>query len=102
MVFLVGSLLLWLGAGLGWIWKQHSARFYKDKYEVTQALQLSEERFQRLFEQSPSGIAVVGLDYRWLSVNPTLCEMLGYTEDELTKLTFVDITHPDDIDRTSK
>ncbi|MGA8833051.1 MAG: PAS domain S-box protein [Desulfomonilaceae bacterium] len=99
VVFLVGSLLVGSGASLGWIWKQHSARFYKEKCEAAEALQLSEERFQRLFEQSPSGIAVVGLDYRWLSVNATLCEIVGYTEDELTKLTFVDITHPDDIDK---
>ena len=65
---------------------------------VGDALRESEERFRNVFEQGPLGIAVVGLDYRWISVNATLCEMLGYTEDELTKLTFADITHPDDIE----
>jgi diguanylate cyclase (GGDEF)-like protein/PAS domain S-box-containing protein len=34
----------------------------------------------------------------WLSVNPPLCEMTGYTEDELLACTFQDITHPDDLD----
>ncbi len=62
------------------------------------ALRESEERFRKLFEQGPLGIAIVGLDYRLVAVNGTLCEMVGYSEDELTKLTFVDITHPDDIE----
>jgi PAS domain S-box-containing protein len=63
-----------------------------------EALRESEERFRKLFEQGPIGIAIVGLDYRLVAVNGTLCEMVGYSEDELTKLTFVDITHPDDIE----
>ena len=62
------------------------------------ALRASEERFRKVFEQGPLGVAILDLDYRWVSVNARLCEMLGYTEDELTKLTFVDITHPDDIE----
>ena len=61
-------------------------------------LRESEERFRQVFEQGPLGVAMLDLDYRWISVNPKLCEMLGYTRDELTKLTFVDITHPDDIE----
>jgi two-component system, cell cycle sensor histidine kinase and response regulator CckA len=64
----------------------------------THALRESEERFRNVFEQGPLGIAIVGLDYRWIAVNATLCEMVGYTEDELAKLTFVDITHPEDIE----
>ncbi|MGO9736303.1 MAG: PAS domain S-box protein, partial [Desulfomonilaceae bacterium] len=59
----------------------------------------SEERFRNIFEQGPLGIAIVGLDYRWIAVNAKVSEIVGYTKDELTKLTFVDITHPDDIDK---
>jgi PAS domain S-box-containing protein len=50
------------------------------------------------FEQAAVGIAHVGLDGRWLRVNPALCDILGYTRHELSKLTFQDITHPDDLD----
>jgi PAS domain S-box-containing protein len=64
----------------------------------THALRESEERFRKVFEQGTLGIAIVGLDYQWVAVNEALCEMVGYTEDELTRLTFVDITHPDDIE----
>ena len=38
----------------------------------------------------------VGLDGRWLKVPPTLCELLGYTEEELLSEHFKDVTHPDD------
>ena len=62
------------------------------------ALRESEERFRKLFEQGPLGIAIVGLDYRFVAANGALCAMVGYSEEELTKLTFVDITHPDDIE----
>ena len=60
------------------------------------ALRDSEERFRRVFEQSPLGKAMAGLDFRFRAVNPALCAMLGYTEDELIGRGFLDIVHPDD------
>ncbi|MFH1114465.1 MAG: PAS domain S-box protein [Pseudomonadota bacterium] len=74
------------------------AEMRRERRRAERLLRESEERFRNVFKQGPLGIAVVGLDYRWVTVNATLCEMVGYTEDELTKLTFVDITHPDDIE----
>jgi PAS domain S-box-containing protein len=62
------------------------------------ALLDSEERFRRLFEQSPLGKAMAGLDFHFRAVNPALCNMLGYTEDELVGRSFLDIVHPDDRD----
>lgn len=66
--------------------------------QVEAALRESEDRFRNAFAWSPIGIALVGLDGRWLDVNRALCEIVGYTEDELRALTFQDITHPDDLD----
>ncbi|MGO8879599.1 MAG: PAS domain S-box protein [Desulfomonilaceae bacterium] len=66
---------------------------------VGDALRESQKRFRNVFEQGPIGIAIIGLDYRWITVNAKVSEIVGYTKDELTKLTFVDITHPDDIDK---
>ena len=57
----------------------------------------SEERFRKVFEQGPIGMGLVGTHGRFLVANSQLCQMLGYTEDELTRLTFVDITHPDHV-----
>jgi PAS domain S-box-containing protein len=62
------------------------------------ALRESEERFRTSFDFAGGGMAIVGLDGRWLRVNTTLCEMLGYTEADLSMLTFADLTHPEDID----
>lgn len=62
-----------------------------------EALRESEERFRLAFEDAPIGMAIVGLDYRLLKVNRALYEMLGYTVQELTALTLVDVTHSEDI-----
>jgi PAS domain S-box-containing protein len=61
------------------------------------ALRESEERFRRVFEESPLGVALVGKDYHFLKVNSALCRMVGYAEAELTQMSFVDITHSEDL-----
>jgi PAS domain S-box-containing protein len=48
------------------------------------------------FKHTNSGIAVLDMSGRWLHANPRLCEILGYSEPELTQLTFQEITHPQD------
>jgi len=61
------------------------------------ALAASEARFRGTFENAAVGVAHVAPDGRWLRVNQRLCEITGYREDELRRLTFADITHPDDV-----
>ena len=56
----------------------------------------AEERFRATFEQAAVGIAHTDPDGRFLQVNQKLCDMLGYTRDELLAMTAVDVTHPDD------
>ncbi len=56
-----------------------------------------EERFEATFEQAAVGIALVGLDGRWLRVNRKLCALVGYAHDEMMRLTFQNITHPADL-----
>ena len=58
----------------------------------------SETRFRNAFDSAAIGMAIVSLDGLWLQINPPLCHMLGYTEAELKKLTFQEITHPDDLE----
>lgn len=57
----------------------------------------SEERFRATFEQAAVGIALVSTDGRWLRVNQRLCDIVGYTHEELLTLSFQDITHPEDL-----
>jgi len=58
----------------------------------------TERRFRLTFESAPIGLAMVGLDGRWIDVNQVLCAMLGYSEAELLSRTFQDVTHPDDLE----
>ncbi len=61
------------------------------------ALQESESRFSTAFDCSSIGVAIVATDGRWLQVNRALCQILGYSEQELLALSFQDITHPEDL-----
>lgn len=54
--------------------------------------------FESAFEYAAIGMAIVSTDGHFLRVNRTLCQMLGYQAEELTTLTFLDITHPDDVE----
>jgi diguanylate cyclase (GGDEF)-like protein/PAS domain S-box-containing protein len=62
-----------------------------------QQLELSEARFRSTFEGAPIGLAIVGLDGRWLEVNQALCTILDYPAEMLMRMTFGDLTHPDDL-----
>ena len=53
--------------------------------------------FQNAFDQAAIGMALVGLDGRWLRVNPALCQIVGYSEREMLAANFQKITHPDDL-----
>jgi len=61
-------------------------------------LQENEERFRATFEQAAVGIAHVAPDGRWLRVNQKLCNIVGYSREELLQMTFQDITYPEDLD----
>jgi PAS domain S-box-containing protein len=67
------------------------------RIEAERALRESEEQFGNAFRYSPHGMAFVSLDGRWLRANKSLCEMLGYTEEELREMSFQTVTHPDDV-----
>jgi PAS domain S-box-containing protein len=65
---------------------------------LEQALATSEQRFRSVFEHAPVGIEQVAPDGRLLVVNPALCELLGYSREDLRGRTIREITHPDDRD----
>lgn len=69
-----------------------------ERRRIEEVLRESEERFRATFEQAAVGAAQVGIDGRWLRVNRRLCEIVGYSEDELRARTFQEITHPDDLE----
>ncbi|HEX5356176.1 MAG TPA: ATP-binding protein [Aquabacterium sp.] len=61
------------------------------------ALRAQVARYQSAFHLSAPGQALVGLDGRFLEVNASLCDILGYPAETLLTLRFHDISHPDDI-----
>jgi len=72
--------------------------FKKNTLKKTAELAESKSRFRGTFEQAAVGIAHVSLEGRFLRVNRKLCEIVGYSEDEILDLSFQDITHADDLD----
>ncbi|MDP7223421.1 MAG: CHASE domain-containing protein [Alphaproteobacteria bacterium] len=62
-------------------------------------LQDSEETFRTALQNAPIGKALVSTEGKWLTVNKALCKLLGYNEDELLKIDFQTITHPEDLEK---
>jgi len=70
-----------------------------DRVASERALEASERHFRAAFDQAMTGMSLTAPDGRWLRVNPALCEMLGYSAEEMTALSFQEMTHPEDLGR---
>jgi diguanylate cyclase len=84
-----------------------AARDVTERFEAEQARRAAEERFRRIFEDSPNGMAVVGVrDSRQneiLEANPCLADMLGVSVEELIGAnSLASFTHPDDVERVAE
>ena len=62
-----------------------------------QSLKISEQHFRAFFEHSMIGMAETSPDKGWIQVNDRLCEIVGYSRDKLTHMTWAEITHPEDL-----
>lgn len=67
-----------------------------ERKEAEKALKESERHFRTIFEKAGSGMALTNLNGKIVEVNKAFCKMIGYSGNELTHLTFWDLTHPDD------
>jgi diguanylate cyclase (GGDEF)-like protein/PAS domain S-box-containing protein len=76
----------------------HVARDINQLKKVETALKESEEKFHCAFSYSGIGMALVSPDGHWLNVNDALCDIVGYSREELLQKTFQDITHPGDLE----
>jgi diguanylate cyclase (GGDEF)-like protein/PAS domain S-box-containing protein len=63
---------------------------------VRRRADLLEGGFEEIFERAPVGTGLLDREGRWLLVNRALCEITGYTADELIGKRFDGIVHPDD------
>jgi PAS domain S-box-containing protein len=80
------------------------ARIYGTIEDVSTEVRLrqqsaeSEQRFFQAFNHAPIGMALVSTKGEWIRANNSLCQLLGYTEQELLQRTFQELTHPDDLE----
>ena len=68
-----------------------------ERHRMEEAERDSETRFRTLFEQAQAGMAFAGLDGHITTVNAAFCQLVGYEQEELRKLSLLDITHADDV-----
>lgn len=73
-----------------------------DRKRSLEALERSEDRFRALFESAACGMALTSLKGFYLRVNSALCEMLGYTQEELEGKHWRDVTHPEDSEQSTR
>ena len=66
--------------------------------EITR--KISEEINQLMFDSASEIITIANSNGYFIKVNPALCNLLGYTEQELTAVPFINFIHPDDIIET--
>ncbi|HJY90089.1 MAG TPA: PAS domain S-box protein, partial [Candidatus Acidoferrum sp.] len=80
-----GKLVRWYGTAID----------IEDRKRAEQALRKSEERWRSVFENSAIGVALTDLNGRFLATNHVYQTIVGYTEEELRALCFLDVTHED-------
>jgi two-component system, cell cycle sensor histidine kinase and response regulator CckA len=68
-----------------------------ERKQSEEALRESEERFRKIFDSASLGIVICPPSFIYEKANPAFCRMMGYSAEELKTLTFVEITHPDNI-----
>jgi PAS domain S-box-containing protein len=73
-----------------------------DPRRAEQELRASERRFQNAFAHAATGMLLVDLEGRFVEANRAYSEITGYSQTELESLTFLDITHPEDVDRCAR
>ncbi len=95
----LAALFLFLCFALLWIWRGNA--FLK---ELSQKIAADEALFRSVFEQSPIGIAIVNdksfvtsHEYGSMSLNPVFLRILGRSSEELGRVRWTEITHPDDL-----
>ncbi len=68
-----------------------------ERKQAEQSLRASEEKSRAFFDHSMVGMAVTSLEKGWVNVNDALCASLGYSREELIRLTWAELTYPEDL-----
>ena len=69
----------------------------RDLRDASLLLEESKRQLEDTFEQGATGMAHSHIDGRWIRVNQTYCDIVGYTKAEMLRMHFRDFTHPQDL-----
>lgn len=67
-----------------------------ERLRAEESIRASEAELEAYLMSPAVGVAITDPEDRWITVNDRLCEMLGYSREELVGRTFQDVTHPED------
>jgi diguanylate cyclase (GGDEF)-like protein/PAS domain S-box-containing protein len=81
-----------------YIYQKHQRRYEQLATASALALERSEKLFRSTYDSAAIGMALLNLGGRFIKANQALCNIVGYTEEELCQKTFAEITHPDDLE----
>lgn len=73
-----------------------------EKKKAEEELAEEKERLASILENAQVGIGIVDFYHNFLDANPTFCRILGYSVNELRKMTFRDFTYPEDLEESRK
>jgi PAS domain S-box-containing protein len=65
---------------------------------ATELIRQGKQQLEDTFEQGATGMAHSELDGRWIRLNQTYCDIVGYTKEDMLKMHFRDFTHPEDLE----
>ena len=71
----------------------------RKRHQAEAAIQESEERYRKIFEDAPIGIINFDAKFNILKANKAFCDLLGYAEEEIVKLSFIEVTHLKDLQK---
>lgn len=90
-----GKVVTWTDDGKPeWMYGTHQD--ITERKQAEETIRANEEKLRLMIDQSPLGVCINDLDGSFVLASPSYQKLTGYTEDELEKMTFFDITHPDD------
>ncbi|MEN9897284.1 MAG: hypothetical protein RLZZ66_933 [Pseudomonadota bacterium] len=98
-ILLVGLFITSLMGGLALVITGRKVRLEELIKVRTEELAKSEKNFRAMFEDMPIGIVNISMEGYFLDVNESFCQFVGYSADELAKLTFMEITPPEFIEQ---
>ncbi len=77
--------------------RQLNAELEQRVLDRTRQLVASEERMRLFFERQLVGMAITSPEKGWVEVNDKMCDLLGYSREELARLTWTELTYPADL-----